>query len=103
MTASLSFSDRIALLNESLKKAPGLFKGYELKDGGDGHITLTYNDTNITTLYVIGVSPKHVLEIVTSIVKACTFYALAILKENSMELPSTTAWKAQKHERLRSI
>jgi hypothetical protein len=103
MTASLSFSDRIALLNQSLKKAPGLFKGYELKDGGDGHITLTYNDMKITTLYVVGISPTHVLEIVTSIVKACAFYAVAILAENNLELPSTTAWKARQHERLRSL
>ncbi len=103
MAAPLTFSELIALLNQSLKSAPGLFKGYELKDGGDGHIVMTYNGMKITTLYVIGVSPSHILEIVTSIVKACTFYALAILKENSMELPSTTAWKAQKHERLRSI
>lgn len=102
MTASLSFSDRIALLNKSLNSAPSLFKGYELKDGGEGHIAITYNDSLLTTLCVVGLPPSHVLEIVTSIVKACTFYALAVLKENNLELASTTAWKARKNDRFRS-
>ena len=103
MAASLSFSDRIALLNVELKKAPSLFKGYELTDGGDGHINITYNSAFLSSMNVKGLTPSHILEIVTSIAKACTFYALAVLKENSMELPSTTAWKARKNERSRSI
>lgn len=73
MSASLSFSDRVALMSEKISGETGGEWRFEAVADGE-HIALIYKNTRLLFIYAVGKTPAVIFELVHAIMKACILY-----------------------------
>ena len=95
MSAQVSFSDRIALMNEKLKT--GITEPFCLVSGGDGFIVLNYKESFLMSFYVVGLRESDVLAQVGAIIKACSLYTFASTQERRIQENYVTEWRSKKN------
>lgn len=94
MTAQVSFSDRIALMNEKLKL--GISEPFNIVSGSDGFIVLNYKESFLMSFYIVGLREGEVLAQVGAIIKACSLYTFASTQERRIQESYINSFREQK-------